>query len=267
MEKDKAVKVVIDHFKQNPDLIFTLIAFWHKFYLNKLNPTTMKKNVDYVVIPELPTHQQKEFEAWMVNQGRPAVSVEGENMFKCAYLSNYLMWRLTVAGESHEQAMKHLKQEPQEGEKHFNPDYTGTWVSYYDAFLKHYVISNGIKTFSAGVNQSNAKSLADTLNRAIVLYLGYRDVFDLKKDVLYTNLVGVFNSGENGEQLLIENCRGVETTNKKALFFQKSRFRLSYIFGRIPKQHYRHFPILWFGYSKDGVTMNIIGLSITVKLW
>ena len=181
---------------------FEQISF-ESYYLNKLNLTTMKKNVDYVVIPELPTHQQKEFDAWLIGQGRPAVSEEGENKFKCAYLSNYLAWRLTVAGESTAIAMKHLKQEPQE-----KKGIVGTWEVGFHNNQKCYTLTNGNYTFFAGKNRFIAMDTAEFLNKNIILKLGYKEDFFLDGDTLCTNLVGVFNSGENGEQMLIRNCKG-----------------------------------------------------------
>jgi hypothetical protein len=42
--------------------------------------------------------------------------------------------------------------------------------------------------------------------------------------------------------------------------------RIIYKFGYISKEGYRHFPILYFAYGKDGFSICILGMVITIKL-
>lgn len=42
---------------------------------------------------------------------------------------------------------------------------------------------------------------------------------------------------------------------------------IKYRFGNISKDGYRHFSILYFAYGRNGFLLNILGLSITIKLW
>ena len=40
----------------------------------------------------------------------------------------------------------------------------------------------------------------------------------------------------------------------------------NYKFGNISKEGYKHFSILYFAYGKNGFLINILGLSLIVKL-
>ena len=55
----------------------------------EINWKSPVKNKDYVVIPELPENIQKPFEDWLTGKTRPVIEVENENMFECAYYSDY----------------------------------------------------------------------------------------------------------------------------------------------------------------------------------
>ena len=52
----------------------------------------MKKNVDYIVIPELPIQQQAPLCKWLSGQTVPIVEEEGENKDKCCYIWDYKQW-------------------------------------------------------------------------------------------------------------------------------------------------------------------------------
>lgn len=52
----------------------------------------MIKNVDYIVVNELPEIQQELFNKWMVGQTRPLVESEGDNKFNCAFKWDYDRW-------------------------------------------------------------------------------------------------------------------------------------------------------------------------------
>lgn len=50
------------------------------------------KNINYIVISELPQEQQEPFNNWLFGQTRPLVEQEGENARNCAYKSDYNIW-------------------------------------------------------------------------------------------------------------------------------------------------------------------------------
>jgi hypothetical protein len=52
----------------------------------------MEKNIDYVVIPELPQEHQQPFIEWLTGQTIPLIEGEGENSMKCAYKWDYDKW-------------------------------------------------------------------------------------------------------------------------------------------------------------------------------
>ena len=52
----------------------------------------MKKNIHYIVIPELPEEHQKPFINWITGQTMPLIEAEGENKTKCAYKADYEHW-------------------------------------------------------------------------------------------------------------------------------------------------------------------------------
>jgi hypothetical protein len=52
----------------------------------------MIKDVDYIVIMELPIEQQVSFNHWLVGQIVPHILAEGENNHRCAYKSDYEIW-------------------------------------------------------------------------------------------------------------------------------------------------------------------------------
>lgn len=52
----------------------------------------MRKNVDYIVISDLPIDQQRPFENWLKGQSMPMIESEGESRYKCAYKWDYDRW-------------------------------------------------------------------------------------------------------------------------------------------------------------------------------
>jgi hypothetical protein len=52
----------------------------------------MIKDIDYVVIPELPKEQQEPFNKWLIGQTLPIVEKEGVFKYKCAYKWDYDKW-------------------------------------------------------------------------------------------------------------------------------------------------------------------------------
>lgn len=52
----------------------------------------MTKNVDYIVIPELPEEQRVPLWTWLFNQTVPVVAAEGENAYECCYKWDYDRW-------------------------------------------------------------------------------------------------------------------------------------------------------------------------------
>ena len=42
-------------------------------------------------------------------------------------------------------------------------------------------------------------------------------------------------------------------------------FQLEYKLAYKSKEGYRHFPILWFAYGRNGFTVSILGLITTIK--
>jgi hypothetical protein len=54
--------------------------------INWKNPV---KNVDYVVVKELPEAMQDKFEQWLSGKRRPIIFNEGDNFCECAYYSDY----------------------------------------------------------------------------------------------------------------------------------------------------------------------------------
>jgi hypothetical protein len=49
----------------------------------------MIKNIDYVVISEIPEIQQERFKYWLRGQTQPIIEEEGDNKFDCAYKWDY----------------------------------------------------------------------------------------------------------------------------------------------------------------------------------
>lgn len=52
----------------------------------------MTKNIDYIVIPELPEEQREPLRKWLIGQTRPTVFAEGENAHNCCYKWDYDNW-------------------------------------------------------------------------------------------------------------------------------------------------------------------------------
>ena len=52
-----------------------------------------------------------------------------------------------------------------------------------------------------------------------------------------------------------------------SLFAVRRSFKIDYKFGHLSKEGYRHFPIIYFAYGKNGFSVCILGATITVKLW
>jgi hypothetical protein len=52
----------------------------------------MIKNVDYIVISELPEEEQKPFRKWLVGQTLPLIEEESKNKYNCAYKWDYDKW-------------------------------------------------------------------------------------------------------------------------------------------------------------------------------
>jgi len=47
---------------------------------------------------------------------------------------------------------------------------------------------------------------------------------------------------------------------------ENKSIKFNYQFGNLSEEGYRHFSILYFAYGTNGFLINILGLSITVKL-
>lgn len=47
----------------------------------------------------------------------------------------------------------------------------------------------------------------------------------------------------------------------------KRSFKFDYKFGHLSKNMYRHFPMLYFAYGKNGFSLCLLGATITCKLW
>lgn len=44
------------------------------------------------------------------------------------------------------------------------------------------------------------------------------------------------------------------------------KIKPSFKLGSLSKSNYRHFPLLYFAYGRDGFAFTIFGLTLTVKL-
>ena len=60
------------------------------------------------------------------------------------------------------------------------------------------------------------------------------------------------NKQENGNEVLADVRRS---------------FKFYYKFGHLSKEGYRHFPIIYLAYGKNGFLLCLLGATITVKLW
>lgn len=47
----------------------------------------------------------------------------------------------------------------------------------------------------------------------------------------------------------------------------KRSVTIEYKFGYLSEAGYRHFPMLYLAWGKNGFSLCIIGLTITVKMW
>lgn len=54
----------------------------------------MRKNIDYIVIPELPQEEQEPFLKWVTGKTMPDIAEEGDNRYQCFFKRDYDRWLL-----------------------------------------------------------------------------------------------------------------------------------------------------------------------------